>query len=156
MMRAEWRSLETASCDQQNVSGRWHGYQRWCLAWVSFLCEREREREREIKGILTAPHQAHGRQLWTSQGIWTCKLNTERNRWAVENQSALEHQFWHDCVIVVVIVKKKRLASGFASVICVGTTSNVPNDMVLSLSFLLFFKIVVCLSRTVQGVTSPV
>jgi len=35
-------------------AGAWHG----CHFSV-----KEREREREIKGIHTAPHQAHGRQL---------------------------------------------------------------------------------------------
>ncbi len=107
----------------------WPTKRQWQMAWVPALEPGmgvislwKREREREIKGILTASHQAHGRQLCASRGIRTCELNTERNRWAMESQSALEHQFGHACVVVVFIVINSHAHS--SSLFC--RTNNAP------------------------------
>lgn len=48
----EYRSPGTQSRDQpmpRDVSGRWHGYQLWQLASVSFLLARDKENSGEVR-----------------------------------------------------------------------------------------------------------
>lgn len=60
-------------------------------------------------------------------------------------------------LLLCLLFKKKKKKTLTAYLICVGTTGSVPNAIVLSSPriVLAIFLIVVCLSRAVQGVTSP-